>query len=318
LAKIKFLFVADFFKSPLIQAIIEIKNMRYYNIANLTIAVESDHPITHTTFSGKFDFFQRDVPGDDIVTVRHHFQLPIFDEQEMRQVVYKKTPWTIYKAEGAWIYTGILSSEAPNSFFQAAVFNPDHSRGDIFHGQEQKTAFRNGNLHVLTLFPTDQILLARIMADRSACFLHAAGIVHDSAGYLFVGHSDAGKSTMCQMFLDNDSEILCDDRIIVRKHREGFYIHGTWSHGDIPNVSPNAAPLKGIYFLEQASENETIPIHDPFENVKRLLPCVIKGLVTPDWMEKVITLVENLANEIPCYRLRFDKSGEIVKILVNT
>jgi hypothetical protein len=59
---------------------------------------------------------------------------------------------------------------------------------------------------------------------------HAAGFVMDSKGLLFVGHSDAGKSTMMKM-LRSQGEMLCDDRIIVRRWQDGFRIHGTWSHG---------------------------------------------------------------------------------------
>ncbi len=51
--------------------------------------------------------------------------------------------------------------------------------------------------------------------------------------------------------LRNKGEILCDDRIIVRRWPGGFRIHGTWSHGELPDVSTSDAPLRAIMFLEK-------------------------------------------------------------------
>ncbi len=174
--------------------------------------------------------------------------------------------------------------------------------------------FEKGNLGSLTTFPSDQILLARILADREGCYLHASGIILDGKGLLFVGHSEAGKSTMLKM-LRGHGEILCDDRIIVRRWPEGFRIHGTWSHGELPDVSPSDAPLRAIMFLEKADANELIPIDDTRERLSRLLSCVIKPLATADWWEKTLDLAGKIAAEVPAYRLRFDRSGEVVDLL---
>ena len=37
--------------------------------------------------------------------------------------------------------------------------------------------------------------------------------------------------------------------------------------------------------------------------------------MTADWWEKTLDLVEQMALELPCYVLRFDKSGEVVGVL---
>ena len=51
------------------------------------------------------------------------------------------------------------------------------------------------------MFPSDQILIARLLADRQGCYLHSAGAILDGAGMLFVGHSDAGKSTITRLLM---------------------------------------------------------------------------------------------------------------------
>jgi radical SAM protein with 4Fe4S-binding SPASM domain len=285
---------------------------RYYQIGGISIQVESDLPVCDGTFDPKFKLFQVDEPGEDATSIRHHFYLPDLDGQDLGKEVYRKPPWAIYRKADSWVYLGISSISGSKKLHQVAVFNHDHSRGRIYNDGED--IFHKGDLHTLTLFPSDQILLARVLADREGCYLHSSGVVLGGNGLLFVGNSESGKSTIATKLKDK-AEILCDDRMIVRRWDEGFKIHGTWSHGDVPEVSGNSAPLNALMFLEQAAENCLIPLEDKKEIIRKLLGCLIRPLVTTDWWEKMLTLVEQIANEVPCYRLQFDKSGEVVSLL---
>ena len=112
--------------------------------------------------------------------------------------------------------------------------------------------------------------------------------------------------------MQNQAQILCDDRIIIRKIRDQHRIYGTWSHGDVPVVSPDSAPLKAILFLEKSSENAIIPINSPNAIIAKLIACVIKPLETKDWWHKTLTFLETLAQQIPCYTLKFDRNPEII------
>lgn len=287
---------------------------RYYQIAGITLQVESDLPIKDTTFHPKFKLFEVKKPGKDTITIRHHFTLPDLNEQNLGKEIYRKPPWAIFKKGNSWIYLGISPSPEDKHIHKVAVFNHNHSMARIYNMTER--TFLKGNHHALTLFPSDQILLARILADREGCYLHAGGIILKQKGYLFVGHSEAGKSTIIKMLKDK-AEILCDDRIIVRKWPEDFRIHGTWSHGEIPDVSANSAPLKAILFLKKSKENRIIPLSSRPETIRKLLACTIKPLVTADWWEKTLSLIETLSKEVPCHSLEFDKSGRIVNLIKN-
>lgn len=319
---------------------------RYYHIAGITIRLESDLPITDTTFHPKFKHFEVNGPGKDTITIRHHFSLPDLHNWDMGEEVYRKPPWAIYCNGSSWFYLGIggnggrtikglwpgirqrlyqrsrqkskrmesipSGSVIEGSIHQLAIFNYDYSNIRIYNKSEK--AFHRGNLHSLTLFPTDQILLARVLAKREGCYIHASGVALDGKGILFVGHSDAGKSTMVMMLQDK-AKVLCDDRIIIRRWPKGFKIHGTWSHGDVPDVSADAAPLKAILFLKQDRENRLIPLDHKQEIIKRLLACLIKPLGTADWWEKMLALVDQMAHEVPCYYLHFTKDGDVIDLL---
>ncbi len=295
---------------------------RLYRIAGAIVQVESPIPFSDTTFEPKFVAFRADGPPSDVeagaeaggdppdqpIRIRHHFALP--DEAvrrcERRREVYREAPWAVFRAEDSWVYEGILpSGEA--QLWCVVVADEDHSHIDIYHPDE--TAFRRGGWHSLSMLPTDQIVLARSLASRQACYLHSSAVILDRQGFVFVGHSDAGKTTISRQLTAGGAELLCDDRNIVRRWPDGFRLHGTWSHGDIPEVSGSEAPLKALLFLKQAERNRLVPLAER-DAFYRLTSCVVRPLLSADWWEQTLDLLERLAREVPCHELEFDTSGE--------
>jgi hypothetical protein len=287
---------------------------RYYHIGGITVQLDSDLPITDSTFNPKLKLFQVDGPGEDNISIRHRFSLPNLNGKNLGKQFYRKVHWAIYRKRDSWIYLDISKSAVGEHVHRVVFFNRDHTRTRVFNKSED--IFRKGNLDSLTLFPTDEVLLAPILADREGCCLHSAGLLLGNKGFLFVGHSGAGKSTITTM-LKHKMEILCDDRMILRRSRGGFRIHGTWNHSTVPEVSAASAPLRGIMLLEQATENRLILLDNKIEIIRRLLACIIRPLVTAEWWEKTLSLVEKIAREVPCYVLQFDKSGEVVDVLAD-
>ena len=282
-----------------------------FTIGGVIIRVHADVPIADGTFAAKLQPFRVENAGTDTLDLQHHFTLPVLEAIDPTACVYREPPWAIYRRDGGWLYLGVLPETHEQALFCVARFNEAHTDADIYHPDDR--SFREGGIESLSLFPTDQIWLARVLADRQACLLHAAGMDLGGRGFLFLGHSSAGKSTMVTL-LRGEGTILCDDRMIVRRWPDGWRIHGTWSHGDVPDVSPGPAPLRALLFLEQADENRLIPMARA-EVARRLPFLVIKPLVTADWWEKTFDTFEHLVAEVPAYRLRFDLTGRVREVL---
>lgn len=281
---------------------------RCYQIAGITIQLWSDIPISDQTFEPELEQFEVAEPGSDIISISLHFLLPDLQGMDLGKEVYRRPPWVIYRRGWSWIYLGIAPK--PNDIGPQflAVFNEDHSHAAIY--ANRKDQFLKGQLSSLTLFPTDQILLARILANRNACIFHSAAIIMNKRGLLFLGDSEAGKTTIAAM-LKSKAEIICDERNIIRRWPEGFRIHGTWMHSKIPVVSSSSGPLNAIIFLQKSNRNCINPISNRGEILRNLLKYVVKSLVTADWWNKIIDLMGSLSNELPCYEMEFDKSGSI-------
>ena len=66
-------------------------------------------PIDERTFHEKFKAFRVDGPGEDTVTILHHFELPPLAGKDLGLEMYRKPPWAIYRQNGSFIYIIYLS-----------------------------------------------------------------------------------------------------------------------------------------------------------------------------------------------------------------
>ncbi len=308
---------------------------RYFRIAGITISLESDLDLRTTRFSDELLAFAVDGPGEDTVTLRHHFELPDLQALDFGRELYRRVPWLISRRpDGTWFYRGIRPDGSDQELHRVAVFSPDHQHGMIYSPPHELEYIHKHGWHALSLFPTDQIWLAPLLAERQAVLIHSGAAIINGQGMLFVGHSEAGKSTTMELLkaasatsADRASlqvEILCDDRNVIRcwpstdpEHPEPEWrVHGTWSHGTTDEVSPNSAPLRAICFLEQAPDNTIIPLTERKMIWRRLLATLIRSVVTAEWWQHELATLEQVVASIPCYIMRFDKSGAIVPELI--
>ncbi|MBN2399001.1 MAG: radical SAM protein [Candidatus Aminicenantes bacterium] len=288
-------------------------HQRYFRIAGITIEMNCEREFMENSFSPAFLPFAVAQPGNDVLRLECFFSLPEWNEKQLGKLVYDQVPWMIYQKGDSWSYLAFTEHNGVKDIHQLAIFSDGYAHGRIFSNSDYR--FQIGNLNSLAMMPTDQIWLAQALLPRQAFFIHSCGLVVDGNGLLFVGHSQAGKSTLAKLFA-GQAELLCDDRNIVRRWpQQGWQVHGTWSHGELAQVSAAAAPLRGMFFLEQSAENAVIPIRERMEFRKRLIPCLPRPYVDAKWWETIWPLISSIADDVPAYVIRFNKNGKIVPLI---
>jgi MoaA/NifB/PqqE/SkfB family radical SAM enzyme len=286
-----------------LRAVKEKSYQRFYHLAGVTIQVQADVPLDDATFDRKFQSFATDDRGAERVVVRHRLGLPPIDWDNPGEPVYVVRPWAVYRKNDAFIYCmDVNPGEAPMDPVRIAVTNREHTRINIFH--RDANCFPGHSQPSLTTFPTDIILFGHTMAYKQACYLHSSAMILDGRGVMFLGPSGAGKSTMAKI-LQYRAKLLCDDRNVVRRWPDGFRVHGTWNHGELPEVHPDSAPLAGLFFLHKAGENRIERLTDSVAVHRRILQCLFRPVQTPQWWSLTLDLVGNMVDRIPVYALHF-------------
>jgi len=135
--------------------------------------------------------------------------------------------------------------------------------------------------------------------------VHACGIVHGGKGFLFAGESGAGKSTLAGWWNgETNTEILSDDRIIVRKQGGKFWMYGTPWHGDARIGSPRRIRLNRIFFLRHGRDNSVRAVATATA-VMQLLKCSFPPFWDASGMEFTMDFFGELAATVACHEFDF-------------
>ena len=152
------------------------------------------------------------------------------------------------------------------------------------------------------------------MLNYNAFMLHSSAVACDSKAYLFTADSGTGKSTHTGLWLKHfGSErafIVNDDKPIVRKIDETYYVCGTpWSGKN--NIQRNTmVPLQAIAYVVRNPEN-SIERMEP----KDALPLLFEQTVyrvNENLMSLLLDRLDDLLRTVPVYRLRCNISDEAV------
>ena len=105
--------------------------------------------------------------------------------------------------------------------------------------------------------PLDEVFMVHLLARGHGVEVHGGGVVlPDGRGWLFVGVSGAGKTTLSRMWrAEPDVRVLSDERIILREEGGEIWMYGTPWHGDGHIAEPGRARLDRVFFLRHGPRN---------------------------------------------------------------
>jgi hypothetical protein len=142
--------------------------------------------------------------------------------------------------------------------------------------------------------------------------LHGVGIRKGETGYLFLGLSDSGKSTLARF--SPPEEVISDDGIIVQRAGADFYlVHAPIDQSSrirgVPKRSPSRKTRISMGFLLEK---------DSKVYLEKLAPSEVSSIILKNHIHyfryfpsgsvrKTFSLISDLCRQVPLYRLHFKK-----------
>ena len=227
-------------------------------------------------------------------------RLKIFDTQDS---------WSLGRdGKRIWISLSPLPHESP---LWMARFDRRLGRVDLYC-RVPGGGGKRATVDLPLVYPLDQLLLMYFLATRRGLLLHAAGMVRRGGSFLFAGASGAGKSTISGLLARaRAGRILSDERMIVREIDGKMIAFGTPWAGTAGIARNGAAPLAGIFFLEQAKTSGIARL-DPAPALDRLLPLVSIPWYDHETMAAIIAFAKRALARIPAYEFRFTPDGSAI------
>ena len=199
-----------------------------------------------------------------------------------------------------WLARTDLAFKKVTIYFNASLVNPEGS----------SVAVDNP-----ACYPFDQIIVMYYLAREGGALIHAAGINFKGKGYVFLGRSGAGKTTLSKQFIQkNYCDLLSDDRVIVRKIDDQFKVFGTPWPGEGGITSNRSLPLSGMFFLSHGDSNRIEEL-SPQNALEKLLPVVSIPWYDSGIMTEILSFCEVLISRIPVYALHFRPDTGVVNML---
>lgn len=210
--------------------------------------------------------------------------------------------WKLYQQNSNYLFR--FTSPAFGTLpYKQASFSSDFTAGDIVLHRDY---FDHRQPIDALEYPLDELLMINLLTLGRGVEVHACGVEDsDGRGYLFVGHSGAGKTTMAKLWQKTRGiNVLSDDRVILRCLESRIWMYGTPWHGEAKLACSTRTPLTQIFFLGRGENHEVVSVRPP-EAVARLTACSFVPFYNASALDYVLAFFEHVTEAIPCGELRF-------------
>lgn len=280
-------------------------------IADIAITLVSEDPGLMLGVDGPMQQFVVDETAPD-VHVRATWS-DLHNEDGGEKIFDSGGPWQLYAEGGSYrfVCTSPFFGSGP---YKVARFNRDFTSGEVCLHRPYLAS--QPSVYPLE-YPLDELLLTNLLARGRGVEVHACGVVDTAGrGYLFIGQSGAGKSTMARLWQKTGkAQILSDDRIILRDVDKRLWMYGTPWHGEAQFSYSARAPVTGLFFLCRGQRNELASLRGA-EAAARLFACSFPPFYSREGLDFTLSFLEQVVKSVPCYELRFVPDESVVDFLL--
>lgn len=156
--------------------------------------------------------------------------------------------------------------------------------------------------------------LEKQMIEKECLVLHCSYIKHKEHAILFSGPSGIGKSTQADLWKKyKQVEILNGDKALLNKGRD-WQVYGWPVCGSSEICENKKNKLGSIVFLKQGKENKVVKLSKS-QAVKNLISQVTINYWNGNFVNKAITLIEDMVEDINVYELTCTPDKDAVETL---
>lgn len=157
--------------------------------------------------------------------------------------------------------------------------------------------------------------LERHLIKKESMILHCSFITYKNHAILFSGPSGIGKSTQANLWKNNRHvKIINGDRCLLEKNDEKWYANGWPVCGSSEICINEKYNLGSIVFLNQGKEN-SIKLLEKKDAIKKLISQITINYWNQEFVNKAISLAENIAENINIYELTCTPDISAVEVL---
>jgi hypothetical protein len=216
---------------------------------------------------------------------------------------------------------GTLS--VPESLFTSKQASPDHFviADGLVHGRMEGSAaaetwvdrrLLSGNLiRVFEQLIYQAFYSAARLHEASGVLLHSSGVIRDGKGMVFVGPSEAGKSTIAAM--SKDAQVLNDEICLLQFAGSSIQLWDTPFNGFFQDKVQGTAPLSAVFLLSHKDADRVVPAVQ-----KAAVSGILQQIVPPiglsetiekHTLENMLEAALRILQNAPVYELRFTLAG---------
>ena len=199
----------------------------------------------------------------------------------------------------------VYNQQDINQIQQIAILDESFTNWKIYSAKYD-------GMHLPMKYPMGPILMHYITLKTNAVMMHASCAFDGTKARIFTGFSGAGKSTMSMIWSEAGNQIINDDRLIVRRMEDGFYVYNTpMYYQDIPKK----ALLNSIYLISHSPENIINRLSGALA-VSKVMAFSIQNNFDRQFINSRIDLFTDINNQVAIYELGFVPDKQVVQFVI--
>ncbi len=162
------------------------------------------------------------------------------------------------------------------------------------------------------LHPLGSLLLLYLVHFKQGLLMHASAVIDNKNAYLFTGVSGIGKSTMARLWQGCGSDVINDDRVILRLIENQVVIY----NNPMPyyRQQPKESNLKSIFLLSQSQDNYIKPLEGVMA-FSKVLGNFIQQFYDKEMVKKHLEYIEEVVCRVNVYEVGFKPDHDIVTLI---